>query len=85
MHIQDIKHSIMTLYTNGFNDPYSHVVKIALAEKCLDFDEQLIQDNMEILRKLNPYCYTPTFVDRELILYNANIIEVIIILGYNIL
>jgi len=74
MHIQDIKHSIMTLYTNGFNDPYSHVVKIALAEKCLDFDEQLIQDNMEILRKLNPYCYTPTFVDRELILYNANII-----------
>ena len=64
----------MTLYTNGFNDPYSHVVKIALAEKCLDFEEQLIQDNIGILKKLNPYCYTPTFVDRDLVLYKAEII-----------
>jgi RNA polymerase-associated protein len=64
----------MTLYTNGFNDPYSHVVKIALAEKCLDFEEQLIQDNIPTLKKLNPYCYTPTFVDRDLVLYKAEII-----------
>lgn len=64
----------MTLYTNGFNDPYSHVVKIALAEKCLEFDEQLIQDNIGMLKKLNPYCYTPTFVDRDLVLYKAEII-----------
>jgi RNA polymerase-associated protein len=64
----------MTLYTNGFNDPYSHVVKIALAEKCLEFEEQLIQDNIGILKKLNPYCYTPTFVDRDLVLYKAEII-----------
>lgn len=74
MYISNIKHSVMTLYTNGFNDPYSHVVKIALAEKCLDFEEQLIQDNMSILKKLNPYCYTPTFVDRDLVLYKAEII-----------
>ena len=65
---------MMTLYTNGFNDPYSHVVKIALAEKCLEFDEQLIQDNIGMLKKLNPYCYTPTFVDRDLVLYKAEII-----------
>ncbi|HIH2762850.1 MAG TPA: glutathione S-transferase N-terminal domain-containing protein [Candidatus Azoamicus sp.] len=74
MYISNIKHSVMTLYTNGFNDPYSHVVKIALAEKCLDFEEQLIQDNIGILKKLNPYCYTPTFVDRDLVLYKAEII-----------
>lgn len=74
MYISNIKHSVMTLYTNGFNDPYSHVVKIALAEKCLDFEEQLIQDNMKTLKKLNPYCYTPTFIDRDLVLYKAEII-----------
>jgi len=74
MYISSIKHSVMTLYTNGFNDPYSHVVKIALAEKCLDFEEQLIQDNIKTLKKLNPYCYTPTFIDRDLILYKAEII-----------
>jgi len=74
MHISNVKRSIMTLYTNGFNDPYSHVVKIVLAEKCLDFEEHLIQDNIRILKKLNPYCYTPTFIDRDLILYKAEII-----------
>ena len=74
MYISSIKHSVMTLYTNGFNDPYSHVVKIALAEKCLDFEEQLIQDNIKTLKKLNPYCYTPTFIDRDLVLYKAEII-----------
>lgn len=74
MQIPSAKKSIMTLYTNGFNDPYSHVVKIALAEKCLDFEEHLIQDNIKILKKLNPYCYTPTFIDRDLILYKAEII-----------
>lgn len=74
MYISSIKHSVMTLYTNGFNDPYSHVIKIALAEKCLDFEEQLIQDNIDTLKKLNPYCYTPTFIDRDLVLYKAEII-----------
>lgn len=75
MYVSSIKHSIMTLYTNGVNDPYSHVVKVVLAEKCLDFDEQLIRhDNIRILKRLNPYCYTPTFVDRDLVLYKTEII-----------
>ena len=74
MYISNIKHSTMTLYTNGFNDPYSHVTKLVLAEKCLDFEEKLIKDNVEILKNLNPYCYTPTFIDRDLILYKAEII-----------
>lgn len=74
MYITNIKHSVMTLYTNGHNDPYAHVVKLVLSEKCLDFEEKLIQDNLDILNKLNPYCYTPTFIDRDLILYKAEII-----------
>ncbi|HIH2762537.1 MAG TPA: glutathione S-transferase N-terminal domain-containing protein [Candidatus Azoamicus sp. MARI] len=74
MYISNIKHSIMTLYTNGLNDPYSHVVKIVLAEKCLDFEEQLIHNNIKTLKRLNPYCYTPTFIDRDLVLYKAEII-----------
>lgn len=74
MYTSNIKHSVMNLYTNGFNDPYSHVVKIVLAEKCLDFEEQPIQDNIGMLKKLNPYCYTPTFIDRDLVLYKTEII-----------
>lgn len=65
---------MMILYTNGFNDPYAHVVKIVLSEKCLDFNEQLIQDNIGLLKKLNPYCYTPVLVDRDLVLYKSEII-----------
>lgn len=74
MYTSNIKHSMMNLYTNGFNDPYSHVVKIVLAEKCLDFEEQSVQDNIGMLKKLNPYCYTPTFIDRDLVLYKTEII-----------
>jgi stringent starvation protein A len=74
MYISNIKNSIMTLYTNGFNDPYSNVVKIVLAEKNLDFEEHPIQNNMRLLKKLNPYCYTPTLIDRDLVLYKAEII-----------
>jgi len=74
MHTPNIKHSTMKLYTNGFNDPYAHVVKITLAEKCLDYDEKLIHNNIKALKRLNPYCYTPAFVDRDLILYKTEII-----------
>lgn len=74
MAIQNVKNSIITLYTNGFNDPYSHVVKLALSEKCVDFEERLIQDDIKLLNQLNPYCYTPTLIDRELVLYKAEII-----------
>ncbi len=74
MYISNIKQTVMTLYTNGFNDPYSHVVKIALAEKCLDYEEFLIKNNIQMLKNLNPYCYTPTFIDRDLVLYKAEII-----------
>ena len=74
MYISNVKNSIIKIYTNGFNDPYSHVVKLVLTEKCLDYDEQLIRNNMKLLKKLNPYFYTPTFIDRELVLYKAEII-----------
>lgn len=69
-----LKHTLITLYTNGYYDPYSHIVKIVLAEKGVEFEEKLIKDNIKILPKLNPYCYTPVFVDKELTLYKVDII-----------
>ncbi len=74
MYISNIKQPIMTLYTNNFNDPYSHVVKIILAEKCLNFEEVTMSNDLKTLKQLNPYCYTPTLIDRDLILYKTEII-----------
>lgn len=69
------KRSIMTLYS-GALDIYSHRVRIVLAEKGVSVD--VIQtdnnDKLEDLHELNPYGTWPTLVDRELVLYDANII-----------
>ncbi|WP_434358358.1 stringent starvation protein A [Parasalinivibrio latis] len=69
------KRSVMTLYSDA-TDMYSHQVRIVLAEKGVSVEIELVdQDNMpEDLRALNPYGSVPTLVDRELVLYNANII-----------
>lgn len=69
------KRSVMTLYS-GASDMYSHQVRIVLAEKGVTYDTELVDfDNLpEDLRELNPYSSVPTLVDRELALYNANII-----------
>jgi RNA polymerase-associated protein len=71
------KRSIMTLYS-GSLDIYSHRVRIVLAEKGVsvevintDINEK---DKLEDLLELNPYGNAPTLVDRELVLYDANII-----------
>jgi stringent starvation protein A len=71
------KRSIMTLYS-GSQDIFSHRVRIVLAEKGVsvevihtDFNDK---DKLEDLLELNPYGSTPTLVDRELVLYDANII-----------
>ncbi len=69
------KRSIMTLYS-GALDILSHRVRIVLAEKGVSVD--VINTNsaekLEDLHELNPYGTTPTLVDRELVLYDANII-----------
>jgi RNA polymerase-associated protein len=71
------KRSIMTLYS-GSLDIYSHRVRIVLAEKGVSVEvinaDLNDKDKLEDLLELNPYGNTPTLVDRELVLYDANII-----------
>lgn len=69
------KRSIMTLYS-GALDIYSHRVRIVLAEKGVSVDvvNAGSGEKLEDLHELNPYGTTPTLVDREMVLYDANII-----------
>jgi RNA polymerase-associated protein len=65
----------MTLYSNSLC-PYSQRVRIVLAEKGVTVDILNIDiDNPpEELLELNPYQSVPTLVDRDLVLYESNII-----------
>ena len=69
------KRSIMTLYS-GSTDPYSHRVRIVLAEKGVTFDlyEIDLAKQQELLAEINPYSSVPTLVDRDLVLYQSEII-----------
>lgn len=70
------KRSIMTLYSNAL-DVYSHRVRIVLAEKGVSVEVINVDtnDKLEDLLQLNPYGTTPTLVDRDLVLYDADIIN----------
>ncbi len=70
-----LKRSIMALYS-GALDIYSHQVRIVLAEKGVSVDilNADINRPCEDLCELNPYNTLPTLVDRDLVLYNAQII-----------
>lgn len=69
------KRSIMTLYS-GVMDIFSHRVRIVLAEKGVSVDviNTTSNEKLEDLLELNPYGSVPTLVDRDLVLYDANII-----------
>ena len=69
------KRSIMTLYSRNL-DPYSHQVRIVLAEKGVGVDILNVDPNRpsEDLAQLNPYNSVPTLVDRDLVLYQSNVI-----------
>lgn len=70
------KRSIMTLYS-GMKDPYSHRVRIVLAEKGVTYDVIDVDTSLkakESLLELNPYGNTPTLIDRDLVLYKSEII-----------
>lgn len=69
------KRPVMTLFS-GENCMYSHQVRIVLAEKGVSVDIHLTEkDNLpEALHEINPYGTVPTLIDRELGLYEANII-----------
>ena len=65
----------MTLYSDP-NNAQSHRVRIVLGEKDLVFkiEEVLSGQNNEDLIALNPNNTTPTFVDRNLVLYESRVI-----------
>lgn len=68
------KRSSMTFYSDA-SDHYSHRVRIVLAEKGVAVEiHDVDPDNKpEDLASLNPYNSLPTLVDRELVLYDANV------------
>lgn len=70
------KRSTMTLFS-GASDPYSHRVRIVLAEKDVTVDIVDIDSSNQFLEELasfNPYCTVPTLVDREVVLYQSEIV-----------
>lgn len=69
------KRSTMTLYTNN-DDPYSHRVRIVLAEKGINADiiEISPPELPEKFLERNPYGTVPTLVDRDLSLIETNVI-----------
>ena len=65
----------MTLYSDP-NSAQSHRVRIVLGEKDLIFNVEdiITSQNNEDLIALNPNNTTPTFVDRNLVLYESRVI-----------
>lgn len=67
---------MMTLYS-GTTDPYSHRCRIVLFEKGMDFQviDVDLTNKPEDLAIINPYNRVPVLVERDLQLYEANIIN----------
>ncbi|MBI4757326.1 MAG: glutathione S-transferase N-terminal domain-containing protein [Betaproteobacteria bacterium] len=67
---------MMNLYS-GTTNPFSHRCRIVLYEKGMDF--QVIDVDMyskpEDIAVINPYNRVPVLVDRDLVLYESNIIN----------
>lgn len=71
-----VRKPIMTLYA-GTADPYSHRTRIVLFEKDVECHivEVDVNKKPRELADLNPYNQVPTLVDRDLVLYESNIIN----------
>lgn len=69
------RRSVMTVYSDK-RGMRSHEVRIVLAEKATTVDIIEVDDanKPEDLQELNPYGSFPTLVDRDLVLYDADII-----------
>lgn len=67
---------MMRLYS-GTTCPYSHRCRIVLFEKGMDFEviDVDMMNRTEDLAVINPYNKVPVLVERDLILYEANIIN----------
>lgn len=69
------KRSSMTLFSDA-RDQYSHRVRMVLAEKGVTVDIVDVDpaSKPEDLAEINPYNSLPTLLDRDLVLYEANVI-----------
>ncbi len=69
------RRSVMSLYAEA-TDPCSHAVRFVLSEKAINVEIQYVaeDDRPEDLNDLNPYNTILTLVDRELVLYEPQII-----------
>ena len=69
------RRSVMSLYSDPM-DPMCHAVRFVLAEKAINVEIQNVTDDErpEDLVDLNPYNEILTLVDRELVLYEPQII-----------
>ena len=67
--------SVMTLFSSN-SDLHCHRVRIVLAEKGISFEvvDFAPSNPPEDLLELNPYGTVPTLVDRELVLYDSQVI-----------
>ena len=69
------RRSVMSLYSDP-TDPSSHAVRFVLAEKAINVEIHYVtmDDRPEDLNDLNPYSAILTLVDRDLVLYEPQII-----------
>ena len=69
------KHASMTFYSDGL-DHYSQRVRLVLCEKGVSVDVIDVDpaNKPEDLADLNPYNSLPTLIDRDLVLYEAQVI-----------
>ncbi len=67
--------SVMTLFSDS-TDIYSHRVRLVLAEKGINVEIIYVDpaNPPEDLIELNPYAMVPTLVDRDLVLYDSQVI-----------
>ena len=67
---------MMNLYS-GTTDPFSHRCRIVLFEKGMDFEviDVDLFNKPEDIAIINPYNRVPVLVDRDLVLYESNIIN----------
>jgi stringent starvation protein A len=67
---------MMRLYS-GTTCPYSHRCRIVLFEKGMDFEviDVDLMNKSEDVAAINPYGKVPVLVERDLVLYQANIIN----------
>ena len=67
---------MMRLYS-GTTCPYSHRCRIVLYEKGMDFEviDIDLMSRVEDIAAINPYNKVPVLIERDLVLYEANIIN----------